>query len=173
MSNANATRLDTVSRENRPVHVLRLSTLFIPKLYRTRRTCNETSSGTYSCRINLRSYPDSAETIPTVSKHQTTRPSRNTLKRTNETTEGEIIANKMRNRKNGARETSWQWLAWKVIRDSAPRTTARSSARILRAEHVRGMLARFICVISANMCGDACLSNANTRKQRERERRSR
>lgn len=46
-------------------------------------------------------------------------------------------------------------------------TIASSSRRILRAEHVRGMLARFICVISANTCGNACPSNANAPRERE------
>lgn len=40
---------------------------------------------------------------------------------------------------------------------------------IIRAVHVRGMLVSFICVISANTCGNACPSNANAREWRERE----
>lgn len=55
--------------------------------------------------------------------------------------------------------------SWK--RSLAGRTIPSSAGRILRAEHARGMLARFICVISANTCGNACPSNANAPRERE------
>lgn len=60
--------------------------------------------------------------------------------------------------------------SWKV---SCCSTQADNSlverTNIIRAVHVRGMLVSFICVISANTCGNACPSNANAREWRERE----
>lgn len=44
---------------------------------------------------------------------------------------------------------------------------ASASVGILRAKHVRGMLVRFICVISANTCSNAWLLNANAGREKE------
>lgn len=87
-------------------------------------------------------------------------------------TGGETIGNKIGNGGGGkwSRRDVAAVTSWKVNGGSTRRTIASSSARILRAEHVRGMLARFICVISANTCGNACPSNANARREKGRGR---
>lgn len=58
----------------------------------------------------------------------------------------------------------WDVMQRKRDREKSSKGTISSCSnrRMLRAEHVCDALARFICLTSANMCGNACPLNANT-----------